>query len=299
MKTKKRNKKLAIKMSLITCVIMISANVFGQSAPYGVVLMKADDIHINHDKLVSKELAYYGWRRGPYIENKYSAYRFLLSAATVGWFDPFSKRKYESVLQHFNDSTFEKGAAHDFGSDVYHVGNMAGLGSPMFKAADDWVTLPHFDKTDSIIVDILDSSSASPKYRVSYYGWAIDSTQKIDVELEVSTTWEERFIHCQLKVTGFAGSVGAGLQHIEGVPAVKDAEAATIYNQGIFPGGEMLQAVHVAPEFFNSFETDDQGEVMVLKNSSTGVMKWSFLHSWSNEPNPLYNEENWQSKLSH
>lgn len=55
--------------------------------------------------------------------------------------------------------------------------------------------------------------------------------------------------------------------------------------------------MHAAPEYFDSFETDNQGEVMVLKSDSTGLMKWSFLHSWAKEPNPLYNEPDWQSQL--
>lgn len=268
-----------------------------QQTPNGVVLMKADGKHIYHDKVVSKELEYYGWRRGPYIENKHTAFRLLLSAVTVGWFDPFSKKKYESVIQHFDDPKFRKGANHNFGTDAYHVGKMAGLGSPMFKVKNDWVLLPHFDKTDSIIVELLDTTLASPRYRVSYFGWVIDDKQKIDVVLEVYTTWEERHIHTQLKVTGFSGKVGAGMQPGDNVSPVKDKNAATIYHQGLIQKNTMLQAVHADPKYFDSFETDDQGEVMVLKNDSSGVMKWSFLYSWENEPKPLFEEQNWQEQL--
>lgn len=266
--------------------------------PSGVVLYNSDHKRISHARVSSNELKYFSWPRGPFIENKYTAYRFLLSAEFVGAFDPFSKKQYVCVFPYFDDPKFNKGANHAFGSDVYHTGNMAGLGSPMFKVGDDWVKLPFFNNTDSIVVDLLDTSTISPRYRLSYKGWAIDGTQKIDVELEVYTSWEERHIFVQLKVTGFSGQVGVGLQPVEGILPVKDANAATMYHYGIFPNNkEMLQAVHVAPVYFDSFATDDQAEIMVLKSDASGVLRWSFLYSWSEEPSPLFKEANWQKKL--
>jgi Domain of unknown function (DUF4861) len=264
----------------------------------GVVLFNSEHQRITKDQISSKELTYYSWPRGPYIENKYKAWRLLLAAESVGAFDPFSKFKYVSVLPFFDDAKFNKGAKHDFGSDVYHVGDMAGIGSPMFKVGEDWVMLPFYDQTDRTVIELLDESFASPRYRITYTGWKIDPTQKIDVELMVYTSWEKRHIHAEMKVTGFKGEVGAGLQFADELEPVKDAKAATLYHYGKFQKGqEMLQAVYAAPAYFKAFEKDNQGEVVVLKADDSGMVKWSFLHSWSEEPEPLFKEPNWQEKL--
>lgn len=283
---------------LISLGLLAAMRLQAQTTPVGVVLYNSDHQRIIQDQVSSKALTHYSWPRGPYIENKYSAWRFLLSAESVGSFDPYSKFKYVSVIPYFDDPKFNKQAKRDFGSDVYHVGNMAGLGSPMFKVGEDWVLLPSYDQTDSIVIELLDTSVTTPRYRISYKGWAIDKTQKIDVVLEVFTSWEDRHIHAEMKVTGFKGLVGAGLQFADGVAPVRDPKAATLYNYGIFQKGkEMLQAVHASPAYFHSFGKDDQGEVMVLKRDESGLIKWSFLHSWSEEPNPLFKEQNWQAKL--
>ena len=271
---------------------------FAPTISAGVILFDSNHQRITKNQISSKELSYFSWPRGPYIENKYAAWRILLAAESVGAFDPFSKLQYVSVLPFFDDAKFNKGAKHEFGSDVYHVGDMAGTGSPMFKVGDDWVMLPFYDQTDHTVIELIDESSNSPKYRITYTGWAIDKTQKIDVELVVSTTWEERHIHAEMKVTGFKGEIGAGLQFADELEPVKDPQAATIYHYGKFQKKqEMLQAVHAAPAYFKTFEKDNQGEVMVLKANRSGVVKWSFLHSWSKEPAPLFREPDWQKKL--
>jgi hypothetical protein len=278
--------------------LLLAFFIFAPASHAGVVLFNSEHKHISKDLLNSKELTHYSWPRGPYIENKYSAWRMLLSAESVGAFDPFSKLQYVSVLPFFDDVKFNKGAKHEFGSDVYHVGDMPGIGSPMFKVGDDWVMLPFYDQTERTVIELLDESTASPRYRITYTGWAIDPTQKIDVELVVYTTWEERQIHAQMKVTGFKGEIGAGLQFADQLEPVKDTKAATIYHLGKFQKQqEMLQAVHAAPKYFKEFEKAKKGEVMVLKADESGIVEWSFLHSWSKEPKPLFKEPNWQEKL--
>jgi hypothetical protein len=175
---------------------------------------------------------------------------------------------------------------------------MAGIGSPMFKVGNDWVMLPPFGKADAIEVDLLETALASPRYRVSYKGWNIDDKQKINVELEIYTAWEDRHVHAQMKVTGFSGLVGAGLQPADNVEPVRNDKAALLYHHGVFQKGkEILQAIHADPTYFHSFEKDDQGEVMVLKADEAGLMKWNFLHSWGEEPSPLFKEEQWQEKI--
>lgn len=278
--------------------LLLALLIIAPATHAGVVLFNSEHQHIAKDQVSSKELTYYSWPRGPYIENKYSAWRLLLAAESVGAFDPFSKIKYVSVLPFFDDAKFNKGAKHDFGFDVYHVGDMAGIGSPMFKVGDHWVMLPFYDQTDRTVIELLDESVTSPRYRITYTGWAIDPTQKIDVELVIYTSWEERHIHAEMKVTGFKGEVGAGLQFADQLEPVKDAKAATLYHYGKFQKGqEMLQAVHATPAYFKAFEKDKQGEIMVLKADESGIVQWSFLHSWSKEPAPLFKEPNWQEKL--
>lgn len=265
----------------------------------GVVLFNSAHQSIRQDVLSEGGKNHYSWPRGPYIENKYCAYRMLLASETgMGAIDPFGKTKYVGILPFFHDPKYSKGAKHDYGYDAYHVGKMAGLGSPMFKVGDDWVMLPPYGKAESIAVELVDTALASPRFRVSYKGWNIDGKQKIDVVLEVFTAWEDRHLHMEMKVEDFSGLVGAGLQAADKLEPVKDGTAVVLYHHGTFQKGkEMLQAVHADPAYFHSFEKDDQGEVMVLKADETGLFKWNALHSWAEEPSPLFKEADWQKKL--
>jgi Domain of unknown function (DUF4861) len=269
-----------------------------EDKPSGVVLFNAAHQPILHDKMSASGKEYFSWPRGPFIENKYCAYRLLVASEFVGAIDPFGKTKYVSILSHFHDPKFNKGAKHDFGYDAYHVGNLPGIGAPMFKVGTDWVTLPHWDKTDGIEVELLETASAAPRYRVTYKNWKIDDRQKIDVVLDIFTAWEDRHVQVQLKVSGFSGLVGAGLQPADNLEPVKDERSALLYHYGVFQkGNEIVQAIHADPIYFQSFDKDDQGEVMVLKADESGLFKWHLLHSWGAEPSPLFKEERWQEKL--
>jgi len=289
-----------MKIKQFIILVLVMSKLAAQDIP-GLILIDATGKH--YDRILVNPNTNLSWGKGPLFENKYSSFRFSVCGLSVGWFDPYSKKQFDThVIQYFDDKGFNKGDDAVYGQDIFHASGSPGVGGPVFYVNGKWERLPTYETTDSIIVEVIDSTSESPKFKVSYLGWKIADDKKIDVIYEVSTKWNQRHVNAKVSIVGdFKGKVGAGLTDMGSswVP-VKNVSAATMYIKSTKKNSyEHLQALHIEPKNFESFEYNEYAlsHIAVLKKTDSGNYQYNFLFSSSIDEMPLYKNKNWEDEL--
>ena len=282
-------------------LFLVLASTLNCGEPSGVLLQYGDSGEsLLYDEVTSGGINYYGWRRGPYIENRYAAYRFMMQSEYAGSFDPYSKSAYVPIIGNFSDNQFNKNKPSDFGRDVYHVGDKWGLAGLLFKAGPDWVRIPKADQTERIVVEVIDPSLESPHLKIHYKNWKLSPDQVIDVVLSIETSWDDRFLHCEILVNNFDGEIGVGMTGFGDKETVSlDEDLGLLYGFGAYAtgGDQMLQVVHVGPYFKAATQVEGKGTILIVEPSPDGLFEMNLMASWGKEPSPFFKADNWQDLL--
>ena len=101
------------------------------------------------------------------------------------------------------------------------------------------------DQTQRIVVEVIDPSLESPHLKIHYKDWKLSPDQMIDVFLSIKTSWDDRFLHCDIQVNNFEGEIGVGMTGFGDKEAVSlDEDLGLLFGFGPYAtgGDQMLQA---------------------------------------------------------
>jgi hypothetical protein len=293
--------------------LMYSTMFFTVVAPFvragdpGVILVQGS-AHIIHGVCTNvTPHHYFGKVEGPMWENKYCGWRIYADNWNRYALDVQGKKAYIPTLSTFTDSNKDPHTNWSWGTDILKIEGWMGFGHFRLLHNGEWLKPMLGTTADSMVMDLLDTSLTTPRFKITYYGWVVNSS-KLTVTWTVRTEWEKRATDCELRIDGnYSGDVVIGIQNRQGLPVIRDTGnhiLATIGKQcGVGEGtaDTLLAAVKCPSAYFKGF-ADDSGtnhttinNGLVLKLDQQKTAKWSLVTSWQQEPSPLYRESNWMS----
>ena len=295
-------------------IIMIVTFLRVYADPIGAVLLHEGTRYGHYNVPGNAAHHYFDLLEGPAWENKYCAFRMYIDMDDRNAIDIFGKLEEGSFLQNFDDASDDPHAMWSWGTDILKVGSAMGLGSFRLFNNGQWINPQLPETIDSLVITIADSSVETPQVRLGYYGWNIGGGNKITVVWTISTTYEERAVHCELSIEGnYSGKVVAGMvNHHENndnpnrqtVTVIQDEEPpllATLGKQSALPEGytdSLLMAIYTESSYFDSFAKDGTTNLgMVLAPDDDNKVKWSFAYSCVCEEDPLFRHEDWRDSL--
>jgi hypothetical protein len=297
--------------SIFCCVCSFA--ITAQAAPCGAVFYRQNSpVHYSHFNVPEDAVHhFFGFLEGPAWENNYCAYRVYVDSADRNAIDFIVKYKPVAILQNFDNPSIDEHNDNSWGTDCFSIGSTMGLGAFRLFYNNQWVN-PRIGKAgknlDSMVIAIPDSSTQTPKVTITYYGWNLGAGKKITAIWTISTTWNERPTHCEVKIIGdFSGKVAIGItnNNKRGHPVtlIKDSTKvllATIGRQGAKGEGftdTMLLAAFTSKKFFSSFAETADNYGMLLSPDENQSVKWSFVYSMALETTPFYRGQNWRDSL--
>lgn len=192
---------------------------------------------------------------------------------------------------------------------IFEIGTTLGLGAFRLMYGDaTWRNPKLGGNLDSMVVDLLDTTYESPKFRIAYWGWKITPNAKINVFWTISTKKEMRSTMCELVIEGKPEDYEK-IKVVVGMTKPKSNSGTSLtldsLNRRIITlgkqsqqGDSLLLAMYAHPAYFSGFSTSNSANyAMILKLNKNHKAKWSFMYSWAKEPSPLFRETGWQSKL--
>ncbi|MBN1760071.1 MAG: DUF4861 family protein [Chitinispirillaceae bacterium] len=299
--------------ALSICIVIVTF-LSAYTEPVGALLMHENKRYGHYNVPGDAAHHYFNLLEGPAWENKYCAFRMYIDMDDRNAIDIFGKLKEGSFLQNFNDASDDPHAIWSWGTDILKVGSAMGLGSFRLFNNGQWINPQLPETIDSLVITIADSSVETPQVRLGYYGWNIGNGNKITVFWTISTTFEERAVHCELSIEGnYSGKVVAGMvNHNENtdnpnrqtVSVIRDEEPpllATLGKQSALPEGytdSLLMAIYTESSYFDSFVKDGTTNLgMVLTPDEENKVRWSFAYSCVCEVNPLFRHADWKKTL--
>jgi hypothetical protein len=245
---------------------------------------------------------YYGLLEGPAWENYYCAWRTYTDYENRNCVDMTGKYKYGPSLSNYNDPAVDVHADNPWGTDIFEIGYTLGLGAFRVQYGDTvWRNPQMAVNLDSLVVDLIDTSYTSPKFRIAYWGWKITTTAKINAFWTFQTKKTMRSTVCDLKIEGQLNNtkIVVGMTKIAGTTLTQDAAKGnliTIGKQSQFLDSLMM-AIHADTPYFNKFTSDKNNWAMLLNLDANQTARWAFTFSWVKEPAPLFRQSNWQASL--
>ena len=185
----------------------------------GAVLHRKDaTYHIAHINVPDDaSTSYFGYLAGPAIDNQYCDFRAYIDTTNRNMGDCIVKFKYIPILEYFDDTAQNEHTFSSWGEDEYNGGpsGTGCLGLGAFRLVDTtgaWLNPEIGHNLDSLVITILDSSMATPKFSIGYWGWkAGTGGTKINVTWTWSAIRAMRPAYCSVAIQGaFNGKVVAG-----------------------------------------------------------------------------------------
>lgn len=284
------------------------------AGPIGALIMHENTRYGHYNVPADAAHHYFNLLEGPAWENKYCAFRMYIDKDDRNAIDILGKVTEGSVLHNFDDASDDPHEVWDWGTDILKVGSAMGFGSFRLFNNGQWINPQLPETIDSLVITIVDSSVETPEVQLGYYGWNIGGGNKITVMWTITTTFEERGVHCKLSIDGeYSGKVVTGMvNHNENsenpnrqtVSVIQDEEPpllATLGKQSASPEGfddSLLMAIYTGSSYFDSFSKDGTTNLgMVLTPDEENTVRWSFAFSWAKEEDPLFRHEDWKDSL--
>jgi hypothetical protein len=300
-------KKIGLGMAL-AWFLVVSIN----AEPCGAVLYRLGGTkHYSHFNVPDTAYHhYFGYLEGPAWENKFCGYRTYVDSANRNCIDFIVKYQPGAVLQYFNDTAANEHNLNTWGTDCFNAGSSMGLGAFRLFYNNQWVN-PKIGKAktvDSLVITIPDSSTATPKLVLTYYGWNLGGGTKVTVTWTITTTLNERPTHCEVNIAGaYTGKVVVGITNNNKinhpVTIIKDSTRALLASIGLQGGlnetftDTLLLAAYSSKTYFSSFSDDNLNSGMVLTPDVNHSVKWSIAYSEKRETTPFYRSPNWEDSL--
>ncbi len=203
-----------------------------------------------------------------------------------------------------------------WGRDEYNGGpsGTGCLGLGAFRLVDTtgaWLNPEIGHNLDSLVITILDSSMATPKFSIGYWGWkAGTGGTKINVTWTWSAIRAMRPAYCSVAIQGaFNGKVVAGFTNhgptsMGGtgdsvVTIVKDSTQALLADIGkqCGPGEDfvdtMALAIYALPGYFAGYVQNGYNLGMLLKPDTNHTVQYEVAYNAATEPTILYRNVNW------
>ncbi len=274
--------------------------------------------HVAHINVpVTATTSYFGYLAGPAIDNQYCDYRAYVDSSNRNMADCIVKFEYIPILEYFDDTSVnEHNAGYAWGRDEYN-GGPAGtgcLGLGAFRLVDslgNWLNPQLGHNLDSLVITILDSSEATPKFSIAYWGWPVGTG---GTKLNVTWTWSAiramRPAYCTVAIQGsFNGKVVAGFTNhgptsMGGtgdsmLTVVEDSTEALLADIGkqCGPGEDfvdtMALAIYAKPSYYAGYTKVGYNLGMLLKPDSNRTVQYQVAYNAATEPTALWRTTNW------
>lgn len=313
-----------------TCFLSITAlSIFYSGAfavsndTVGAVLhRKINTLHIGHIKVPDTAASkYFGYLEGPSIDNQYCNYRTYVDTANRNAGDCIVKFQYMPILEYFDDTALNEHNAGNPFRDEFNggPGGTGCLGLGAFRLVDStgaWLNpmMRHNldSNLDSLVITILDSSMATPKFTIGYWGWRVGTGgSKINVTWTWSAIRYQRPAFCTVTIQGaFNGKALAGFTNHgtlasggdgnSTVTIVTDSTEALLASIGKQCGpGEtfvdtMVLAIYAVPGYCAGFAHYEYNNAMLLKFDANHTVRYAVAYNAATEPTILYRNPDWR-----
>jgi hypothetical protein len=228
---------------------------------------------------------------GPGWESDKIGYRFYLDWRNA--IDLFGKKKPDVVLQNVGLDGFDSyHEMSDWGMDILKVGESLGIGS-LGMWTDSLAE--RVAKTDSTVCTIVADGPVYSQIRTRYFGWKAGSG-KYDPVSDLSITAGSRMTRHRVEATGNPPNLCTGIVKLDSTQLLsatgQEGEWTYLatYGKQSLAGDRLGMAVLYRKADLIQTAADVHSRVIVLKPDN-GVLTYTFLAAWEQEPDGIRSEE--------
>ena len=276
----------------------------------GVVLWHVRGTHLYHERVPDNAgHQYYQTLEGPAMENKNLGYRIYFDQDDRNCTDLIGKKLPEKMLIEYDKPNVEIHTMSPWGGDIFAATGNMGIGHFRLLVDTAWLNPQIPETVDSVVIDLLDTSFVSPKLRITFNGWKINTTDKVTAIWTLTTKWEMRSVLCSLKVVGkFSGKVVAGMHQqktagpiviADTLPTSTRPTIATLGPQAAegAAGDSLMMALTTNKKYLPKYVSKSPNHGFILTPDANQVVEWAYAFSWVQEPAPLFRQANWKTTL--
>ena len=244
--------------------------------------LSVPDEHTDHSYFIRYE--------GPGWESDKVGYRFYLDWRNG--VDVFGKKTHEMVLQDVGQDGFDSyHEPADWGMDILKVGPSLGLGS---IATWEEGKARRIDKTDSVLVKIVEDGSLRSTIQTNYYGWDIASGKtgiSSTISIEAGSRMSKHQVIAENGIDNFCtGLIKSDVAPLKVSDRNKPFSYLATYGPQSLAGDKLGLAVIFPSEQLIEVTGDEHSHVAVLKPIDQKELTYYFLAAWEQEPEGITSE---------